>query len=113
MGVETFGGEPIDIELPSAVSGQHVVNFNLSVGMPNGKEREPGTNIQAELTLPVHLRYPDPGCDRRGEDCEEYVWVEVSKRCDYVASGMYFGSIFLIIPILPCIFIAFDGFDTG
>ncbi|CAM9390415.1 unnamed protein product, partial [Hapterophycus canaliculatus] len=31
VGVETFEGRPIDIELPSFVSGQHVVNFDLRV----------------------------------------------------------------------------------
>lgn len=79
MGVETFEGEPIDIELPSSVSGQHLVNFSLRVGVSK-RDRGRLANIRAEITLPVHLRYPDPGCERRGEDCEEYARVEVSKR---------------------------------
>lgn len=80
VGVETFEGEPIDIELPSSVSGQHVVNFNLWVDMSTGRHRgrEGGGRIQAEMTLPVHLRYPDPGCERRGEDCDQYAWVKVN-----------------------------------
>ncbi|CAB1116340.1 unnamed protein product [Ectocarpus sp. CCAP 1310/34] len=78
VGVETFQGGPIDVELPSSVSGQHLVNFNLWVDM---SERDRGlegeaSSIQADLTLPVHLRYPDPGCDRRGEECEGYAWVK-------------------------------------
>lgn len=78
--METFEGEPIDVELPSSVSGQHLVNFNLWVDMSErdrGREGE-ASSIQADLTLPVHLRYPDPGCERRGEECEGYAWVEVS-----------------------------------
>lgn len=81
VGVETFGGKPIDVELPASVSGQHLVNFYLWLGKPKGDDGgELGASIQAELTVPVHLRYPDPGCDRQGEDCERYEWVEVSKR---------------------------------
>ena len=80
MGVETFEGEPIDIELPSSVSGQHLVNFSLRVDLSKrDRDREGKPSIRAEMTLPVHLRYPDPGCERRGEDCEEYAWVTVSK----------------------------------
>lgn len=79
--METFGSEPIDVELPSSVSGQHLVNFNLRVGIPSGGDgRERGGSIRAEMTLPVHLRYPDPGCERIGEECEKYAWVEVSTR---------------------------------
>lgn len=78
VGVDTFGGVPIDIELPASVSGQHLVNFSVWVGLPVGEREEAG--ISAELTLPVHLRYPDPGCERRAEECEEYAWVEVTCR---------------------------------
>lgn len=79
--VETFEGEPIDVELPSSVSGQHVVNFSVWVDMSKRDRGRAGTaSIRAELTLPVHLRYPDPACERRGEDCEGYAWVEVSKH---------------------------------
>lgn len=91
--METFGGEPIDIELPSSVSGQHLVNFSLRVDLPttrDRKKREGKPRIRAEMTLPVHLRYPDPGCERRGEDCEEYAWVEVSKARGRVCFVFFF-----------------------
>lgn len=78
--VETFGGEPIDIELPSSISSQHAVHFNFQVGLSkNEGALEGARDIDAELTLPVHLRYPDPACERRGEDCDYYAWVEVRK----------------------------------
>lgn len=86
--METFEGEPIDIELPSSVSGQHLVNFSLRVDASKrvrGRGGKP-PSIRAEMTLPVHLRYPDTGCERRGEDCEEYAWVEVSKPRERVLS---------------------------
>lgn len=75
MGVDTFRGAPIDVELPASVSGQHAVNFNVRFEVP--PDDHPGTSLGAELTLPVHLRYPDPGCERRGAECEGYAWVEV------------------------------------
>lgn len=80
--MKTFEGEPIDIELPSSVSGQHLVNFNLRVQATkrDRDEREGKPAIRAEMTLPVHLRYPAPGCERRGEDCDEYAWVQVSEQ---------------------------------
>ena len=83
VGVETFRGQPIDVELPSSVSGQHVVNFSLRVDASKryrgGREGE-AASFRAEATLPVHLRYPDPACERRGDqDCEEYAWVQVSE----------------------------------
>ncbi|CAM9164938.1 unnamed protein product [Pylaiella littoralis] len=78
VGVETYRGKPIDVELPSSVSGQHVVNFSLWVDMSKrGRGLADTTTIRAEVTLPVHLRYPDPACKRREEDCEGYAWVEV------------------------------------
>eukprot|EP00903_Cladosiphon_okamuranus_P007558 g7332.t1 len=106
VGVETFEGEPIDIELPSSVSGQHVVNFNIRVRATKGDrgEREgKKPTIRAEMTLPVHLRYPDPGCERRGEGCEEYAWVEVppplaSIRCGSVADA---GPFHPVLPLSP------------
>lgn len=89
VGVETFEGKPIDVELPSSVSGQHVVNMKLVVGTPakdDGRGQE--TRIRAEMTLPVHLRYPDPGCERRGDiGCDDYAWVEVSRLCNDIPSG--------------------------
>lgn len=79
LDVETFEGRPIDIELPSSASGQHVVNFKLWVALPNRGERTEGKlALQAEMTLPVHLRYPDLGCQHRGEECSAYEWVQVS-----------------------------------
>lgn len=81
VGVETYRGKPIDVELPSSVSGQHVVNFSLWVDMSKrGRGRADTTTIRAKVTLPVHLRYPDPACKRREEDCEGYAWVEVSEH---------------------------------
>lgn len=78
--VETFGGKPIDVELPASVSSQHAVNFNFQVGLPKNEGAvERARDIDAELTLPVHLRYPDPACEHRGEDCDYYAWVEVRK----------------------------------
>lgn len=74
VSVETYGGAPIDVELPAFVSGQHVVNFLLRVdGGGDGR-------VQAELTLPVHLRYPELSCERRGQDCETHAWVEVGEE---------------------------------
>ena len=107
--METFEGKPIDVELPSSVSGQHVVNMNLVVGTPNqdeGRGRE--ARIRAEMTLPVHLRYPDPGCERRGEGCDEYAWVEVSRPCIYrtpnlssfVSSSRYALTMCLLLLLL-------------
>ena len=88
MGVETFRGRPIDVELPSSVSGQHVVNLKLVVAAPSKDDgREQETRIRAEMTLPVHLRYPDPGCERREDDCDEYAWVEVSRPCKRKSAG--------------------------
>lgn len=85
MGIDTFEGNPIDVELPASVSGQHVVNFNVRIDAPqSADERRKEINILAELTLPVHLRYPDPGCKRRDEECNEYTWVEVKAGCVYV-----------------------------
>lgn len=81
--METYAGAPIDVELPSSVSGQHLVNFNLRVDMSELHQRgAKESSIQVGMTLPVHLRYPDPACDRRGEPCEEYAWVEVSYPCN-------------------------------
>lgn len=81
--METFEGKPIDVELPSSVSGQHVVNMKLVVGTPNKDDgRGQEARIRAEMTLPVHLRYPDPGCERRRDSCDEHAWVEVSRPCN-------------------------------
>lgn len=89
VSVETFEGKPIDVELPSSVSGQHVVNMKLVVGTPSkddGRGRD--NRIRADMTLPVHLRYPDPGCERRGDGCDEYAWVEVSRSWNDIPSSM-------------------------
>ena len=87
--METFEGKPIDVELPSSVSGQHVVNMKLAVGTPSKDDgRGQEACIRAEMTLPVHLRYPDPGCEQRKDGCDEYAWVEVSRPCN-VPNVMY------------------------
>lgn len=79
MGIDTYGGAPIDVELPASVSGQHLVNFNVRLGMPkrdiDGDKQH--AHIRVGLTLPVHLRYPETGCERIGQECEGYAWVEV------------------------------------
>ena len=70
------------MELPASVSSQHLVSFKVLVGLPRNEDKvERTTNVHLELTLPVHLRYPDPACKRRGEDCEHYAWVEVRQPC--------------------------------
>eukprot|EP00904_Undaria_pinnatifida_P013297 jgi/Undpi1/9098/HiC_scaffold_26.g11556.m1 len=104
VAVETFRGRPIDVELPSSVSGQHVVNLKLVVAAPSKDDgREQKTRIRAEMTLPVHLRYPDPGCERREGDCDEYAWVEVppplaSIRC---GSSGETGEFYPVLPLAP------------
>lgn len=96
--METFRGEPIDVELPSSVSGQHVVNFSLWVDMSKRyRGREGTTSIRTEMTLPVHLRYPDPACERRGEDCEGYAWVEVSRHEANMSHGLTNGDMLLCL----------------
>lgn len=113
VGVETFEGQPIDIELPSSVSGQHLVNFNLRFdASKRHRARDEESSIRAEMTLPVHLRYPDPGCERRGEDCEAYAWVEVSKPKRVLSCSLHIylhvGAICIPFcgchsPLAPCI----------
>eukprot|EP00752_Nemacystus_decipiens_P003141 g2908.t1 len=103
VGVETFEGQSIDVELPSSVSGQHLVNFSLRVNMSKRHREREKPSIRAEMTLPVHLRYPDPGCERRGEVCEEYAWVEVppplaSVRCGSATDA---GPFYPVLPSSP------------
>ncbi|CAM9158012.1 unnamed protein product [Ectocarpus sp. 4 AP-2014] len=102
VGVETFEGGPIDVELPSSVSGQHLVNFNLWVDMSErDRDREgEASSIQADLTLPVHLRYPDPGCERRGEECEGYALVKVPPPLASIRCGSA-GNMGQFSPVLP------------
>lgn len=79
MRVHTSKGEPIDVELPAMVSEQHVVEFKLwtySAVQGAGSDFYE-RHVVAELTLPMHLRYPEPGCEQRVEECERYAWVEV------------------------------------
>lgn len=79
--IDTYGGGPIDIELPASVSGQHVVNFHVNLDMlEQGEGDARPRHIRTELSLPVHLRYPDPGCERLGEECEGYAWIQVSEQ---------------------------------
>ncbi|CAM9732825.1 unnamed protein product [Scytosiphon promiscuus] len=103
VGVETFEGKPIDIELPSSVSGQHIVNFGLWADMSKGRDRggEGGARVRAEMTVPVHLRYPDPGCERRGEECEEYAWVKVPPPLASIRCGGPDGMMGRFSPVLP------------
>ncbi|CAM9754661.1 unnamed protein product, partial [Choristocarpus tenellus] len=93
--VHTWEDFPIDVELPASTSGQHVVGFQFwspllctDKGGGELKTAENGTGqggtgsgcrneVLAQLTLPLHLRYPDPGCPKGSRECKRHVFVEV------------------------------------